>query len=58
VKEEVKPSVPFSQLFRFAEGKDKLAIFVAIVCACLHGGMTPLFPVVFGGMINSFDPTQ
>jgi len=55
---EVKSSVPFSQLFRFAEGKDRFAIFLAIVCASIHGCTIPLFPVVFGIIVDSFDPTE
>ncbi len=48
--------VPFSQLFRYADGLDKVFIFLGTVGAMLMGASIPVFSIVFGKLINSISP--
>ncbi|XP_039753186.1 ATP-dependent translocase ABCB1-like [Pararge aegeria] len=50
--EEV-PSVSFITLYRFATGKDKLYIFVAIICSLICGATTPLNTLLFASLLQS-----
>ncbi|KNC73520.1 hypothetical protein SARC_13922, partial [Sphaeroforma arctica JP610] len=57
-KEEEKPklpSVPFFQLFKFADKYDMAMISVAIISSCIHGAMMALFATVFGDIFDSYD---
>lgn len=49
--EEVK----FSKLFRFATGYDKLLLTIGSLAAFVNGAALPLFSLIFGEMIDSFN---
>ena len=51
-------SVALSELFKYAETKDKCLIFIAAILACLHGIMIPLFSVVLGRVTDDFTPDK
>lgn len=60
-KPAVKPksrTVPYGQLFRYATLPDRLYLFVASVCAALHGALMLVLTVVFGRVVDSFAGTQ
>ena len=42
-------------LFRYADTSDYILLSVAAVCACAHGVILPLFSVLTGNLINSFE---
>jgi ATP-binding cassette, subfamily B (MDR/TAP), member 1 len=48
------PSVPFRKLFRFTTPVEKAMMAFSVLCAFLHGGMLPLWTIVFGSVIDSF----
>lgn len=54
IEEEKPPSVKYSQLYQYATRNEKILIFVAFLCAALHGCIQPLFTVLFGAIIDSF----
>eukprot|EP00045_Choanoeca_perplexa_P017639 m.260542 g.260542 ORF g.260542 m.260542 type:complete len:1285 (+) comp17591_c0_seq13:3177-7031(+) len=52
-KEDVD-KVPFSQLFRYADGIDKLYLFLGALAALTHGALQPVFIIVFGDIVDDF----
>lgn len=51
--EEIK-QVKYTQLFRYADGKDKLYIFIGFIAAFANGLSLPFFSLIFGDMIGKF----
>jgi len=49
-------TIPFLRLFRFADRLDVFMVIVGIIFALVHGALTPLFPILMGGLIDAFDP--
>eukprot|EP01105_Mastigella_eilhardi_P027107 TRINITY_DN81_c0_g2_i4.p1 TRINITY_DN81_c0_g2~~TRINITY_DN81_c0_g2_i4.p1 ORF type:complete len:791 (+),score=234.57 TRINITY_DN81_c0_g2_i4:116-2488(+) len=54
--EAKRKSVSLVRLFRHSDAWDKLLILVGFVFAALQGGMMPSFSLVFGRIINAFQP--
>ncbi|XP_047990871.1 ATP-dependent translocase ABCB1-like [Leguminivora glycinivorella] len=52
VKEDV-PSISFFTLYRFATTKDKIFIFLAIICSMLAGTTTPFNTLLFSSLLQS-----
>lgn len=50
--------VSMSKLFSFADGKDKTMMAVGAVCAMAVGVMQPLQIIVFGDVVNAFNPKE
>eukprot|EP00735_Rhodelphis_limneticus_P009657 TRINITY_DN2844_c0_g1::TRINITY_DN2844_c0_g1_i9::g.6201::m.6201 TRINITY_DN2844_c0_g1::TRINITY_DN2844_c0_g1_i9::g.6201 ORF type:complete len:1338 (+),score=413.75,sp/Q8T9W4/ABCB3_DICDI/45.24/0.0,sp/Q8T9W4/ABCB3_DICDI/39.70/2e-124,ABC_membrane/PF00664.18/2.1e-58,ABC_membrane/PF00664.18/1.3e-46,ABC_tran/PF00005.22/3.8e-36,ABC_tran/PF00005.22/1e-33,AAA_21/PF13304.1/0.18,AAA_21/PF13304.1/0.35,AAA_21/PF13304.1/2.8,AAA_21/PF13304.1/0.0015,SMC_N/PF02463.14/12,SMC_N/PF02463.14/8.5e-05,SMC_N/PF02463.14/39, len=50
---EKLPPVSFSDLFRFADGLDKIFIAIGFVGAVINGAAFPLFCIVFGTLSDS-----
>jgi ATP-binding cassette subfamily B (MDR/TAP) protein 1 len=48
------PPSSFLELFSFADRLDTLLIFVGCISACLSGIIMPLFSIVFGNLLDSF----
>ncbi|GLE06771.1 hypothetical protein PINS_up016316 [Pythium insidiosum] len=48
------PPAPFSQLYRYAEPIDKIALVVGVICAGANGALFPCMALVFGDAINAF----
>lgn len=46
--------VPFLSLFRFADGFDRAATFLAFLCALFSGAVIPLTSLVLGELLNGF----
>lgn len=58
-EEEEKPKeVPFSKLFKYAEGIDIFWMIIGLIAAFGNGISMPLFALIFGEMIDSFKPTS
>eukprot|EP00178_Gracilaria_changii_P000812 TRINITY_DN1103_c0_g2_i1.p1 TRINITY_DN1103_c0_g2~~TRINITY_DN1103_c0_g2_i1.p1 ORF type:complete len:1314 (+),score=235.26 TRINITY_DN1103_c0_g2_i1:425-4366(+) len=51
------PPVKFLQLFRYANRTEKIYIFISCICAIIHGAIQPMFTILFGGIIDSFQGT-
>ncbi|CAN0287525.1 unnamed protein product [Ectocarpus sp. 6 AP-2014] len=51
-KPEPKPQVSIAKLFSYADGKDKLYMFVGIIAAAIHSCMMPLFIANFGSTLD------
>ncbi|XP_049873104.1 ATP-dependent translocase ABCB1-like [Pectinophora gossypiella] len=51
--EEEIPSVSFFTLYRFADGKDKTFIAVAIIFSIMCGSMTPVNTIVFADLLQA-----
>lgn len=57
VKPEEKtgpPPVPFLQLFRYANSREKIFVVIANLAAAGHGAIMPAFTIIFGDIVNSF----
>ncbi|KAI8436928.1 hypothetical protein MSG28_010354 [Choristoneura fumiferana] len=52
IKEEV-PSISFFTLYRFATTKDKVFIFLALICSILAGTTTPFNTLLFASLLQS-----
>ncbi len=57
-EEMMKNAVPFGDLFRFADTKDKVLIAFGTVGAIIAGAMLPGFSIVFGEMMNGINGTN
>eukprot|EP01135_Chromosphaera_perkinsii_P011481 Nk52_evm6s2415 gene=Nk52_evmTU6s2415 len=53
-EEGLLPPSTFLEMFRFADGKDKLLMVVGSVGAVASGAVLPLFSLIFGQMIDDF----
>ncbi|XP_048589318.1 ATP-dependent translocase ABCB1 isoform X2 [Nematostella vectensis] len=53
-KEEKPPMVSLGQLFRYADGVDRILLALAFFGAMAHGVATPLQFIIFGELIESF----
>ncbi|CAN0440393.1 unnamed protein product, partial [Ectocarpus sp. 12 AP-2014] len=51
-KPEPKPQVSIAKLFSYADGKDKLYMFVGVIAAAIHSCMMPLFIANFGSTLD------
>lgn len=51
-------SLPFCQLFSFADKYDYLLMFSGSIGAIVHGSSMPIFFLLFGEMINGFGKNQ
>lgn len=51
-------SLPFHQLFSFADKYDYLLMFSGSIGAIVHGSSMPIFFLLFGEMINGFGKNQ
>ncbi|KAI8098769.1 P-loop containing nucleoside triphosphate hydrolase protein [Halteromyces radiatus] len=51
-KKEKKKSVPVHQLFRFANGLDRVLILVGLLCSAATGALVPIGIIVFGKYLN------
>lgn len=56
--ENKPPPVKFPQLFRYTTREEKLLMLTACICAAIHGGLLPIFTILFGGIINDFGNVQ
>ncbi len=45
---ETLPPVPYLQLFRFANSREKLLVVLANIAAAGHGAILPMFCIIFG----------
>eukprot|EP00742_Colponemidia_sp_Colp-10_P003632 GILJ01003866.1.p1 GENE.GILJ01003866.1~~GILJ01003866.1.p1 ORF type:complete len:1310 (-),score=238.99 GILJ01003866.1:288-4217(-) len=54
-KKEETPMVPFKELFRFADRRDKIYMIVGSICAICNGTALPLFSLVFGAMVDALN---
>jgi ATP-binding cassette subfamily B (MDR/TAP) protein 1 len=45
--------VPYRELFRYADARDRALLSVALVAAVLNGVITPLYALLFGRLINN-----
>lgn len=53
------PSVPFIQLFKYATPHERGQAVTACISAIIHGGLLPIFTIIFGGIIDaSADPSE
>lgn len=52
------PLVKFTALFRFATRNERILMAVACINAAIHGGMLPVFTILFGGIINNFEDLE
>eukprot|EP00727_Mastigamoeba_balamuthi_P006102 m51a1_g2110 putative multidrug resistance protein 1 (1352) ;mRNA; f:1624717-1629060 len=48
--------VKFRELYRFADGYDKLLLVIGVITALGTGVMMPIFTIFMGGMVNAFGP--
>ncbi|TMW55364.1 hypothetical protein Poli38472_013255 [Pythium oligandrum] len=48
------PTLPFSQLYRFATPKDKVLVGLGVICAGINGALFPCMALVFGDAIAAF----
>lgn len=56
-EKEEAPKVPFLQLFRFTTPLEKGMLAIGSLAAIAHGGLLPLWTIVFGDTITAFsDP--
>ena len=53
-KELPIPAAPFTQLFRFASGTERLMVILGCFFAVCQGTFMPAFALVMGGMIDAF----
>lgn len=51
-------SLPFYQLFSFADKYDYLLMISGSIGAILHGSSMPVFFLLFGEMVNGFGKNQ
>lgn len=51
-------SLPYHQLFSFADKYDYLLMFSGSIGAIVHGSTMPIFFLLFGEMINGFGKNQ
>lgn len=56
--EKKKHSLPFFQLFSFADKYDYFLMFSGSVGAVIHGSSMPVFFLLFGQMVNGFGKNQ
>lgn len=47
-------SVPYSTLFRFTSRRDKLHYGFGLVAAAIHGGVIPVWALVFGTLVGKY----
>lgn len=56
-KKEDKPPAPpkasFASLFRYATTREKGMMAIACISAVIHGGLLPVFTIIFGDIINT-----
>ncbi|KAI3832123.1 hypothetical protein MKX03_001485 [Papaver bracteatum] len=57
-KKKAEQSLPFYQLFSFADKYDLFLMSVGTVGAIVHGSATPVFFLLFGEMVNGFGKNQ
>lgn len=57
-EEKEEPKVGFFQLFHFANRRERIMIFFAILCSSAQGIGLPVFSVIFGNLTNSVSPNQ
>eukprot|EP01133_Synstelium_polycarpum_P000374 gene374-436_t len=55
---DASEAVPFSQLFRFADNIDKVLMLFGTLAALANGAAMPLVSVVFGDIIDAFNPLK
>ncbi|TMW55287.1 hypothetical protein Poli38472_013178 [Pythium oligandrum] len=53
-KKEMAPTMPFTQLYRFATTSDKLMLVIGVICAGINGSLFPCMALVFGDAITAF----
>ena len=50
--------VPILSLWRFALPRERVLLALAVAASVAHGALMPLFTVLFGDVIDAFDPTE
>ncbi|OVA13328.1 ABC transporter [Macleaya cordata] len=58
VEKKKEQSLPFYQLFSFADKYDWLFMTTGTIGAVIHGSATPVFFLLFGEMVNGFGKNQ
>ncbi|RHY58788.1 hypothetical protein DYB34_005953 [Aphanomyces astaci] len=53
---DIEHDFPFSAMYRYADGKDKLLMGVGLIMSCANGAAFPLMAIMFGDSINGFTP--
>ena len=56
--EEKIPPIKFAKLYRYANKYDILMMIFGTLFSIANGVIMPLYALIFGGMTNSFDPSQ
>ena len=56
--ESKKFKLPVRKLFRFAEREDYILMIIGAIAAALNGAIMPLFAIVFGELLDSFQATD
>lgn len=57
-KKKTEQSLPFYQLFAFADKYDYLLMTTGSLGAIVHGSSMPVFFLLFGEMVNGFGKNQ
>lgn len=57
-KKKTEQSLPFYQLFAFADKFDYLLMIIGTLGAVIHGSSMPVFFLLFGEMVNGFGKNQ
>lgn len=56
-KQKFEGQVSYFTLYRYADKYDYIMLVAALIGAVAHGVSQPLMSIIFGSVINSFDPT-
>lgn len=55
---ELDPVIPYSKLYKYASGSDKILMYIGWLMACLTGTGMPSFVFLIGNVIDAFGSTS